>query len=375
MDQTGDFAGLSRGATKKKIAVSKAFFKKGGDVFSLVFLLALVLVVIASPAKAGFFSSLFRIFSGEGDIREVAASGYPVDNIPSSLLLGSIMPQGGVGGGDPNELELDIPLAVTQDSALIAIKNPAGTLPSGNQAGNIVIYEVQKGDTPSGIAKRFGVSLNTLLWANDIKNSSSIGIGDELVILPISGVQYTVKKGDTLEAIAKKFKGDSGEIMSFNGLAVNETLGVGTVLIIPDGEGETPLAPSSAAPRPQTTRFANLPTYQGYYMRPITGGRKTQGIHGYNGVDLASKCGEPVFASANGSVLLARATGWNSGYGQYTVLSHANSTQTLYAHLSKIFVSPGQSVSQGAIIGLIGSTGRSTGCHVHFEVRGAKNPF
>lgn len=283
------------------------------------------------------------------------------------------MPQGGVGGGESNGL-LDIPLAVTQDSALIALQNPAGTLPSGNQAGNIVIYTVEKGDTPSGIAKKFGITLNTLLWANDIKNSSSIGIGDELVILPISGVQYTVKKGDTLESIAKKFKGDSAEIMSFNGLAVNETLGVGTVLIIPDGEGETPLVPSPGAPRPQT-RFANLPAYQGYYMRPITGGRKTQGIHGYNGVDLASSCGEPVFASAAGSVILARSTGWNSGYGQYTVLSHSNSTQTLYAHLSKIFVSPGQNVSQGAIIGLIGSTGRSTGCHVHFEVRGAKNPF
>ncbi|OGZ94528.1 MAG: hypothetical protein A2131_02620 [Candidatus Sungbacteria bacterium GWC2_49_10] len=314
---------------------------------------------------------MFRIFSGESDIREVAASGYPIDDIPSSFLLGSIMPQGGVGGGEP--AGLDMPLAVTQDSALIALQNPAGTLPLGNQAGNIVIYTVEKGDTPSGIAKRFGITLNTLLWANDIKNSSSIGIGDELVILPISGIQYTVKKGDTLESIAKKFKGDSAEIMSFNGLAVNETLEAGAVLIIPDGEGENPL-PSPGAVRPQT-RFSNLPVYQGYYLRPIVGGRKTQGIHGYNGVDLASSCGEPVFASASGSVILARPTGWNSGYGQYTVLSHSNSTQTLYAHLSKIFVSPGQNVSQGAIIGLIGSTGRSTGCHVHFEVRGARNPF
>ncbi len=329
-------------------------------------------MIIASPAEAGFFSSLFRIFSGESDVREVAASGYLIDDIQSSLLMGSIMPQGGVGGGEP--AGLDIPLAVTQDSALIALQNPAGTLPSGNQAGNIVIYTVEKGDTPSGIAKRFGVTLNTLLWANDIKNSSSIGIGDELVILPISGVQYTVKKGDTLESIAKKFKGDSAEIMSFNGLAVNETLGVGTVLIIPDGEGETPLLPSPGAVRPQT-RFANLPAYLGYYLRPIVGGRKTQGIHGYNGVDIATPCGEPVFASAAGSIILARPTGWNSGYGQYIVVSHPNSTQTLYAHLSKIFVSPGQNVSQGAIIGLIGSTGRSTGCHVHFEVRGAKNPF
>ncbi len=277
----------------------------------------------------------------------------------------------GVGGGD--ESGFSTPLPVTQDSALVAFQNPAGTLPpEGNSQGNIFVYTVKKGDTPSKIAETFGITLNTLLWANDIKNSSSIQVGDELIILPISGVQYTVKKGDTIDSIAKKFKGDAAEIMSFNGLAVNESLEPGTALIIPDGEMASP--PSQPG-RAQPSRFAGLPSYIGYYLRPILGGRKTQGIHGYNGVDVATSCGEPVYASAAGSVIISRRAGWNSGYGEYVVLSHQNFTQTLYAHLSQVFVSPGQTVSQGSIVGLVGSTGRSTGCHVHFEVRGARNPF
>ena len=284
------------------------------------------------------------------------------------------MPEGGMAGSTGgDEEDSPLPLAVTQDSALIALQNPAGTFPSENQHGNIILYTVQKGDTPSAIAKKYGITLNTLLWANDIKNSSTIKIGDKLVILPVSGVQYTVKKGDTIGSIAKKYKGDSAEIMAFNGLSINETLQVGMTVIIPGGEMSFPSTPSSKPIQP--SQFTNLPTYAGYYARPIVGGRKTQGIHGYNGVDLADSCGKPVFASASGSVIIARAAGWNSGYGEYVAISHANGTQTLYAHLSRIFVSPGESVTQGAVIGLIGSTGRSTGCHVHFEVRGGKNPF
>ena len=118
-----------------------------------------------------------------------------------------------------------------------------------------------------------------------------------------------------------------------------------------------------------------MPEFVGYYLRPIIGGRKTQGIHGYNGVDLAISCGQPVLATAPGQVIISKSTGWNTGYGKYTAISHPNNTQSLYAHMSKVFVEVGQAVTQGDAIGLIGSTGRSTGCHVHFEIRGARNPF
>jgi len=121
---------------------------------------------------------------------------------------------------------------------------------------------------------------------------------------------------------------------------------------------------------------AGGPAYVGYYGHPIpSGARRTQGLHGYNGVDLGAPNGTPVVASAAGTVIISRQGGWNGGYGNYVVISHGNGTQTLYAHLSSNTVQTGDSVLQGQMIGYVGSTGRSTGAHLHIEVRGAKNPF
>jgi len=237
--------------------------------------------------------------------------------------------------------------------------------------GQISVYVVRKGDTLGEIAEMFGVSTNTIVWANNIK-ASSIKEGQELVILPISGVRHVVKSGDTIKSLATKYKADFDEILSYNGLAADAKIKPGDIVVIPDGvisATQTSLAKTSGS---QT-----YPVYSGFYLRPIVGGRKTQGIHGYNGVDLAPSCrcvGDPIFASADGKVIISR-TGYNGGYGTYVVISHANGTQTLYAHMSKDNVSVGQSVERGQVIGAVGSTGKSTGPHVHFEVRGAKNPF
>jgi len=237
--------------------------------------------------------------------------------------------------------------------------------------GQISVYVVRKGDTLGEIAEMFGVSTNTIVWANNIK-ASSIKEGQELVILPISGVRHVVKSGDTVKSLATKYKADFDEILSYNGLAADAKIKPGDIVVIPDGvisATQTSLAKTSGS---QT-----YPVYSGFYLRPIVGGRKTQGIHGYNGVDLAPSCrcvGDPIFASADGKVIISR-TGYNGGYGTYVVISHANGTQTLYAHMSKDNVSVGQSVERGQVIGAVGSTGKSTGPHVHFEVRGAKNPF
>lgn len=262
-----------------------------------------------------------------------------------------------------------VPLLITQDNALMSTRNPLGTIPRPD-ADRIAVYTVQTGDTPGAIAQQFGISLNTLLWANNLRSASTIKAGDDLIILPVTGVQYEVKRGDTLEGIAKKFKGDAAEIVSFNGLGIGETLETGMIIIIPDGE----LVPPPAG-RPSPSRFSVLPEHRGYYIRPILGGRRSRGIHGFNGVDVADSCGFPVLASAEGTVIVARPTGWNGGYGKYAVLTHPNGTQTLYAHLSSILAGVGQPVRQGAVIATVGSTGNSTGCHVHFEIRGAKNPF
>ncbi len=319
------------------------------------------------PARAGFFSDVLSFLAGNEASAITTRQSEQVSAV-SFPLMGSQPANGGTGG--PID-DISPPLQITQGNALVASRNPAGTLPRSYQ-DQIVVYTVEPGDAPGAIAEKFGISLNTLLWANNIRNANLIRVGDELVILPVTGVQYTVKKGDTLQSIVKAFKGDADEIAQFNGLAIGESLEPGVALIIPDGEFAPAPVPGASQRQP---RFLSLPEYAGYYMRPIFGGRKSRGVHGYNAVDLANSCGLPVVASAEGTVILTRSSGWNGGYGKYLVISHPNNTQTLYAHLSSIFASFGQRVAQASQIGMIGSTGNSTGCHVHFEIRGARNPF
>ena len=233
---------------------------------------------------------------------------------------------------------------------------------------------VREGDSLSQVAEMFGVNINTIVWANNLRSATAISPGQTLVILPVSGLQYEVKKGDTLAKIAKKYKGDVEEIAIFNGLNTDASLAVGTEIIIPGGEmsGSSSSYVGSATAR---VTGAGGPTFAGYYTNPVPGSSRTQGLHGYNAVDLGARYGTPIVAAAGGSVIISREGGWNGGYGSYIVISHGNGTQTLYAHNSSNIVGVGQSVVKGQVIGYVGSTGRSTGPHVHFEVRGATNPF
>jgi len=240
----------------------------------------------------------------------------------------------------------------------------------------ISLYVVHQGDTLPAIAKMFGVTVNTIRWANDIKGNT-ISVGQTLVILPISGIQHTVKSGDTLQSIAKLHKGDLNEILQYNNLTKDAKLAIGDIIVIPDGEAT--VTTSSSGTKTGTTKpSSSYPVYDGYYMRPIIGGIRTQGVHGHNGVDLASSYGAKIYAAADGDVIISRSSGWNGGYGSYIVIKHGNGTQTLYGHLSGTAVSAGQRVTQGQVIGYMGNSGQvtgHTGVHLHFEIRGARNPF
>ena len=261
---------------------------------------------------------------------------------------------------------------VVEGNALVSDVCPSGTnsglLANKPTSDQISTYVVREGDTLSQIAEMFDVTVNTIKWGNDL-SSNTLRPGDTLVILPISGVRHTVAKGDTLASIAKKYKGDVNEISAYNNIPKGSSLAVGSVVIVPDGEVSMS-SPSFVGPS-----SSKLKEYAGYYLRPIVGGKKTQGIHGYNGVDLAAPIGTPILAAADGDVIIARAGGWNGGYGNYIVIRHANGTQTLYAHNSRNNVSVGDTIKQGDVIGFVGTSGKSTGPHVHFEIRGAKNPF
>ncbi|MBX4206377.1 M23 family metallopeptidase [Candidatus Parcubacteria bacterium] len=237
--------------------------------------------------------------------------------------------------------------AKSEDASAFVEKGVSGT-------GEISTYVVREGDTIGEIAQTFGVSANTIRWANNL-SGSVLKVGQELAILPISGVRHTVKSGDTLASIAKKYGASQGDIIAYNGFAADAKLKVGDEIIIPDGE----MTSGSSAPSAATKIASGLKEAVGYFIRPIVGGSKSQGIHGHNAVDLASPVGTPVMAAANGTVILSRTGGYNGGYGTYVVVAHNNGTQTVYAHMSDNYVAVGAEVSQGEMIGRIGMSKES----------------
>jgi murein DD-endopeptidase MepM/ murein hydrolase activator NlpD len=295
-------------------------------------------------------------------------------------------------------------LALVADAALVPQIGPSGTAAdvASAEPSQISVYTVHDGDTLSGIAELFGVSVGTITGANDL-GGKDIQPGEQLIILPITGVQYTVQSGDTLASVAQQFNSNANDIAQYNNLADGASLTIGEQLLIPGGE--TP-APAASAPddshyssdsTPSSASSGSEPTLSqiaagatelylggggapipGYFAWPLPAdaGVVTQGLHGWNAVDIGAPTGTSIYAAAAGSVIVAQDDGgWNGGYGNYVVISHANGTQTLYAHMSKVLATVGESVVQGETIGLVGMTGLATGPHVHFEVRGAQNPF
>jgi murein DD-endopeptidase MepM/ murein hydrolase activator NlpD len=260
----------------------------------------------------------------------------------------------------------------------------------------ITTYIVREGDTLSGIASKFNISVNTIRWANDLTTKTSkISIGDELTILPVTGVEYTVKKGDTLSGISAKFDVSQSDILDYNDIDA-DAVKIGMKIIVPNAEPIVPKAPTvKASPKVVTTEklvvsSTSAPTSEKVltdeddikeestkFINPIPGGVITQGLHDRYAVDFGAPVGTNVHASASGTVLVAKSGGYSGGYGTYIVINHEDGIQTLYAHLSSISVSVGDKVEQGQIIAKSGNTGRSTGPHLHYEERGtgARNTF
>ncbi len=274
---------------------------------------------------------------------------------------------------------VSVPIALaTSGGALVPNRGPSGATIHTNSVvpDRISVYVVRSGDTMSEIAEMFGVSVNTIVWANNLKSVRDMRPGDMLAILPVSGIERTIVKGDTLKSLAKKYGADVDEIVAFNGLDPSEPLVIGSTVIIPGGEIVAPPAPVQRPRSPSSPIISGGGSFlAGYYNNPVPGAIIFQGIHGQNGVDLAAARGTPIYAAADGVVIIVRNSGWNGGYGNYVVITHSNGTQTLYSHMKNAITSYGQSISAGQVIGYVGSTGRSTGPHLHFEVRGAENPF
>lgn len=224
-------------------------------------------------------------------------------------------------------------------------------------------YTVRSGDTISGITKKFGLyNISTLISVNNISNARQLYVGKKLRIPNIDGIEYKVSKGDSLASIAKKNGISVEDLVDCNELD-SEILTTGQVLYIPGGKMD-PTALKNAMGElfmnPLKIKYRISSEY-GYRLYPLTG---TPSNH--SGIDLACATGTPVYATKSGTVAYVCKN--DRVYGNYVIINHGNGYQTLYAHMSKITCVKGQSVDNNTKIGLVGSTGQSTGPHLHFSV-------
>jgi murein DD-endopeptidase MepM/ murein hydrolase activator NlpD len=278
-------------------------------------------------------------------------------------------------GGNGASAEFTAPSAVL--TSISAEQVSTSTEISDKPRDRVINYRVQGGDTLSTIAEKFGVSADTIRWANDYKvKNPVIRPGDEIKIPPVTGVVHTVKKGETIYSISKKYKAEPQGVVDFpfNDFQDLETfqLAVGQSLIIPEGVVGVAEPVRRAVPvAPQIIAEGS-----GQFLWPA-GGRITQYFVWYHkGLDIANKSGPGIAAADAGTVTYAGCLKW--GYGCHVRVSHGNGYETLYAHLTRYYVSVGQTVGRGEALGQMGCTGRCTGTHLHFEVRkggGLVNPL
>jgi murein DD-endopeptidase MepM/ murein hydrolase activator NlpD len=230
----------------------------------------------------------------------------------------------------------------------------------------IVKYTVKSGDTLDSIAKKFDVSINTIKWANNLK-SDTITSGDILDVPPVSGIVHKVASGDTIYSIADKYNTSSQNIVNFpfNEFADLDTFALipGQILFVPDG---TPPTAKPALPQVRPQYIAGQ-AGSGSFIWPTTGYVSQYPTWYHMALDIANPGSPPVLAADSGTVSWAGCTNW--GYGCHIIVDHNNGFQTLYAHLSSINVSVGQNVAKGNQLGVMGTTGLSTGIHLHFEIR------
>ncbi|MEK7168680.1 MAG: M23 family metallopeptidase [Patescibacteria group bacterium] len=244
------------------------------------------------------------------------------------------------------------------------------TLVSEKVRDGIKEYTVEEGDTIASIAKKFGVDTDTIKWENNL-TGDKIKLGQTLKILPVVGIAHKVAKGDTVYSIAKKYDSSAQAVVDFpfNTFSNDETfeLAIGQIVIVPDGvkPAETITSPRIR----QLTPDAGSVVASGNFVWP-TAGTISQNYAWYHpGTDIANRASPNVLAADSGRVTYSGCLTY--GYGCHVRIDHGNGFTTLYAHFSQLYVTVGQSVSRGSAIGKMGSTGRSTGTHLHFEV--AKN--
>lgn len=384
-EQNAEFEIIPKARSSKKILPYVLFI-----IFSVVAIYNNIFAKSPDPQEFGKNAVLSKVIPqnqndviNTDEIIEETGPAY-IGNSNNLGMLQYTNPQ--IGQNSQDNTENNVCMATTEnESFLFATDITSNAIGQSMYRNKIVDYVVQNGDTISGIAHKFNISAQTILWSNNLTLRSVLKPGTTLKILPSTGVLHTVKRGETILAIANKYKADAQKILEANGLSSMSQIKIGQELIIPDGIRPTAsvvyTAPSKTisqigniiSPIPQAAK----PNSATKLLWPTAARRITQ-YYGWRhtGVDIAGPIGTAIYAADDGIVETA---GWNKGgYGYYIIINHGNGIRTLYGHASKLLVSKGETVARGQVIMLMGSTGRSTGPHLHFEVRlssGRTNPL
>ena len=298
--------------------------------------------------------------SGSMSAQESATGAFPTEDQMLTDL--STVTEGGMAIAKPNIIQ-----PITQEEA-------AQFVQAETKRYGLTDYVVQSGDTISTIAQKFNISVNTILWQNSLGSNGFIKPGQTLEILPTSGVSHKVKSGDTVLALAKKYGIEADKIVEYNNLTDVGDIKISQQLIMPGGKITAPRRKATTTSTvvnvaPVTKLFTNspAPADTGGALFWPAGVRRISQYYNWRhkGLDIAGPTGTPLYASDPGVVEFS---GWLNGYGYNVLVNHQNGIKTRYAHASKLFVSKGEYVTRGKTIAAMGSTGWSTGPHIHYEV-------
>lgn len=234
----------------------------------------------------------------------------------------------------------------------------------------VLTHTIVKGDTLWDIARKYGTDVDTIVAANKLTRENQISVGQTLKILTVPGVLHKVAGGETVWTIALKYKVDKDKILAANRLdPENPALTAGQELIVPGAKPPRPatyLASRGGTSSRGTSSAKSISGFMWPFRGRITSGFGMRWGRMHTGLDIAGAYGSPIVAAKAGTVIF---NGWKGGYGYTVMIDHGGGVTTLYGHNSKNLVQVGEHVDQGQTIALIGSSGQSTGPHVHFEIR------
>jgi murein DD-endopeptidase MepM/ murein hydrolase activator NlpD len=305
--------------------------------------------------------------NGAGDSPRLAIGGEGVDQ-PDPFEVASLR----AAGARVGQADAAAPVQSYADDGTV-YKPVAVNTTVSDGSDLLETYTVKSGDTLTGIASHYGISMMTIWWANKLTAKDELHVGQKLIIPPVNGLVVTVKDGDTLDSLAAKYNVDGTDILAVNQLE-DPTLIIGQTLILPDAAGAPipttkPIKTSTKGGGGSCNCSGPITYTGGAFAWPVVGGNNyiSQYFHyGHYAIDIAATYGSKVVAAAKGKVIFA---GWKNNGGGYQVwISHGSGLFTTYNHMSAVSVSAGQSVARGQQVGRIGQTGHATGPHLHFEV-------